>query len=201
MTKSRVWKYGDNVNTDVIFPGKYTYSILEPKDMAQHALEDLDPDFAEKVQPGDVIVAGRNFGCGSSREQAASCLKYAGVQAIIAKSFARIFFRNAINQGLAVLQAPEAVDNVEAGEEIQIDFTRGKIYCCQGEFVFPPLPESVLGILQAGGLIAYTRQKLLKDLNEVYADEETPDEALLRKESKEYYIRNILEKDDEDQAG
>ncbi len=160
MKKGRVWKYGDNVNTDVIFPGKYTYSILEPEEMARHALEDLDPGFAQKVKPGDVIVAGRNFGCGSSREQAATCLKYAGVQAVVAKSFARIFFRNAINQGLPVLQSEEAVDSIEDGEEIEIDFDRGSIKTARGDFSFPAFPESVMGILEAGGLIPYTKKKL-----------------------------------------
>jgi 3-isopropylmalate/(R)-2-methylmalate dehydratase small subunit len=160
VNKGKVWKYGDNINTDVIFPGKYTYSILEPEEMAQHALEDLDPGFAKEVKPGDVIVAGKNFGCGSSREQAATCLKYAGVQAVVAKSFARIFFRNAINQGLPVLQSEEAVENIENGEEIEIDFAKGEIKGNQGIFKFPPFPESVLGILEAGGLIAYTKQKL-----------------------------------------
>ena len=160
MKKGRVWKYGDNVNTDVIFPGKYTYSILEPEEMARHALEDLDPGFAQKVSPGDIIVAGRNFGCGSSREQAATCLKYAGIQAVLAKSFARIFFRNAINQGLPVLQSEEAVDSIEDGEEIEIDFIGGKIKTSRGDFKFPPFPESVMGILEAGGLIPYTKKKL-----------------------------------------
>ena len=169
MTKSRVWKYGDNVNTDVIFPGKYTYSILEPEDMAQHALEDLDPDFAANVQPGDVIVAGRNFGCGSSREQAATCLKYAGVHAVIAKSFARIFYRNAINQGLLVIQSEEASENIANGEEIVIDFMQGVIRGEKAIFEFPPLPPSVLGILEAGGLIPYTKKRLEdhKSRNEV----------------------------------
>ena len=167
MNKSRVWKYGDNVNTDVIFPGKYTYSILDPEDMAKHALEDLDPDFAEKVQPGDVLIAGRNFGCGSSREQAATCLKYAGVQAVIAKSFARIFFRNAINQGLLVIQSQDAPENIANGEEITIDFPQGKIIAAKGVYTFPPLPSSVVGILEAGGLIPYTKQKLKKSQSEV----------------------------------
>lgn len=162
MKKGRVWKYGDNINTDVIFPGKYTYSILDPEEMACHALEDLDPDFAQRVKAGDVIVVGRNFGCGSSREQAATCLKYAGVQAVVAKSFARIFFRNAINQGLPVLQSEEAVENIEDGEEIEIDLTQGKIKGEKGVFEFPPFPESVLGILEAGGLIPYTKKKLEK---------------------------------------
>ena len=122
MTKGKVWKYGDNINTDVIFPGKYTYSILEPEEMAKHALEDLDPAFAQQVKPGDVVVAGSNFGCGSSREQAAICLRAAGVQAVIAKSFARIFFRNAINQGLPTVECSEAVDQLEKGTEVEIDF-------------------------------------------------------------------------------
>jgi 3-isopropylmalate/(R)-2-methylmalate dehydratase small subunit len=160
MKRGRVWKYGDNVNTDVIFPGKYTYSILEPEEMARHALEDLDPDFAQKVKPGDVVVAGRNFGCGSSREQAATCLKYAGIQAVVAKSFARIFFRNAINQGLPVLQSEEAVDSIEDGDEIEIDLLRGKIKTPGADFTFPPFSESVTGILEAGGLIPYTKKKL-----------------------------------------
>jgi len=160
MNKGRIWKYGDDVNTDVIFPGKYTYTLMPPAEMAKHALEDLDPQFAQKVKPGDVIVAGKNFGCGSSREQAAACLKYAGVQAVVARSFARIYFRNAINLGLPVLQCPEAVDKVETGDEMEIDFAEGKIITNKGTFKFPPLPESVIGILEAGGLIEYTKKKL-----------------------------------------
>jgi len=161
MKKGRVWKYGDDVNTDVIFPGKYTYTLMEPQEIAQHALEDLDPEFAQNVQAGDVIVAGKNFGCGSSREQAASCLKFAGVQAVIAKSFARIFFRNAINQGLPVIQNPEAVEKIQKGEEIAIDFSQGKILGESAEFNFLRLPDSVLGIMAAGGLIEYTKQKII----------------------------------------
>lgn len=160
--KGRVWKYGDNINTDIIFPGKYTYTLMSPEEMARHALEDLDPDFASQVKPGDVIVAGRNFGCGSSREQAAACLKAAGIQAIIARSFARIYFRNALNLGLPVIQCPEAVDILEKGDEVEIDLAAGKIYSSKGDFTFPPFPESVIGILKAGGLIPYTREKLKK---------------------------------------
>ncbi|MBN1223670.1 MAG: 3-isopropylmalate dehydratase small subunit [Candidatus Aminicenantes bacterium] len=163
MNKGRVWKYGDNVNTDVIFPGKYTYSIFEPEEMASHALEDLDPGFAENVRSGDVIVAGRNFGCGSSREQAATCLKYAGVQAVIAKSFARIFFRNAINQGLLVIQSKDVPDKIQDGEKIAVDYSQGKIFAENGVFEFPPLPTSVVGIMDAGGLIPYTKRKLEAD--------------------------------------
>ncbi|MEA1965542.1 MAG: 3-isopropylmalate dehydratase small subunit [Candidatus Aerophobetes bacterium] len=158
--KGKVWKYGDDVNTDVIFPGKYTYTVTEPGEMAEHALEDLDPEFANKVEKGDIIVAGRNFGCGSSREQAATCLKYAGAGAIVAKSFARIFFRNAINQGLPLVQCRQAVENISSDEVISVDFEKGELSCRKGIFSFPPLPESVLGILNDGGLIPHTRKIL-----------------------------------------
>lgn len=160
MSRGRVWKYGDNVNTDVIFSGRYTYQIMEPAEMAKHALEDLDPEFARNVKPGDVIVAGKNFGCGSSREQAAACLRAAGIQAVIAKSFARIYFRNAINLGLAVLQCAEASDVLQTGDEIEIDFAGGRIISGSRVFKFFPLPESVIGIIEAGGLIEYTKKKL-----------------------------------------
>ena len=160
MSKGRVWKYGDDVNTDVLFAGKYTYAAMEPAEMARHALEDLDPEFAKAVKPGDVVVAGKNFGCGSSREQAAACLKYAGVAAVIAKSFARIYFRNAINLGLPLVQSVEAVDALETGDEVEVDFSAGELRTNKGTFRFAPLPEAVLGILAAGGLIEYTKQKL-----------------------------------------
>ena len=155
--KGRVWKYGDDVNTDVIFPGKYTYTITDPDEMAKHALEDLDPSFAENVRPGDVIVAGKNFGCGSSREQAAFCLKAAGVGAVVAKSFARIYFRNCINAGLPVLVS-DVINSVEKGEEITIDLKEGKITTQSGEeFSFPALPEEVRGILESGGLVEWVK--------------------------------------------
>jgi 3-isopropylmalate/(R)-2-methylmalate dehydratase small subunit len=160
MSRGRVWKYGDNVNTDVIFAGKYTYTLMPPEEMARHALEDLDPEFAKGVKPGDVVVAGKNFGCGSSREQAAACLKYAGVQAVVAKSFARIYYRNAINLGLPVLQSPEAAEVLQAGDEVEVDFAAGKIRSAGREFGFPPYPPAVMGIIEAGGLIEYTKKKL-----------------------------------------
>src|SRR5512136_3149972 len=119
----KVWKYGDGVNTDVIFPGKYTYSLKEPNEIAAHALEDLDPAFATDAQPGDVIVAGRNWGNGSSREQAVTALKYKGIAAVVARSFARIYFRNGINQGLLLITCPEAVDASRAGDQLEIDLT------------------------------------------------------------------------------
>jgi 3-isopropylmalate/(R)-2-methylmalate dehydratase small subunit len=158
--RGKVWKYGDDVNTDVIFPGKYTYTISDPEEMARHALEDLDPDFVGRVQPGDVIVAGKNFGCGSSREQAATCLKYAGVGAIIAVSFARIYYRNAINQGLPALSVPEAAGALQTGQEVSIDLTAGEIVSPQGTFTFPPLPQFVMGIMEDGGLIPHVKKTL-----------------------------------------
>ena len=160
MSKGKVWKYGDDVNTDVIYAGKYTYQQLKPEEMAARAFEDLDLGFAKAVKPGDVVVAGKNFGCGSSREQAAACLRAAGVQAVVAKSFARIYFRNAINLGLPVIQCPEAVDALKAGDEVEIDFAGGRIMSGANAFQFPPLPESVIGILEAGGLLEWTKKKL-----------------------------------------
>jgi 3-isopropylmalate dehydratase small subunit len=158
--KGRAWKYGDNVNTDVIFPGKYTYTISKPAEMPPHSLEDLDPRFAKEVQPNDIIVAGKNWGCGSSREQAVTCLKASGVGAIIAKSFARIYSRNCINMALPAIACPDAVDAIEAGETVEVDMQAGEIRTSRGTFAFAPLPPSVLGIFEAGGLVPYTARKL-----------------------------------------
>lgn len=158
--QGRVWKYGDNINTDVIFPGKYTYTIQDPAEMARHALEDLDPSFAANMQPGDIIVGGRNWGCGSSREQAVTALKAAGVGAIVAASFARIYYRNAINNALPAIICPEAAAALQHGETAEIDLEAGVIRCAAGTFSFPPLPEAVLGIFEAGGLLAYVRKQL-----------------------------------------
>lgn len=157
----KVWKYGDDVNTDVIFPGKYTYTVLDPAEMGKYALEDLDSDFAAKVQPGDIIVAGKNWGCGSSREQAATCLVTVKLGAIVARSFARIFYRNAINQGLPIVQCSEAVDAIEAGEQLEIDFEKGVITTASGkQFQFSPLPDFVRGVLEDGGLIPHVKKSL-----------------------------------------
>jgi 3-isopropylmalate/(R)-2-methylmalate dehydratase small subunit len=158
----RVWKFGDDVNTDVIFPGKYTYTITEPAEMARHAMEDADSSFAGHVQKDDIIVAGRNFGCGSSREQAALCLKAAGVGAVIAKSFARIYFRNAVNLGLPIVICPEVVGKVAPGDMLSISFSLGKLTHKGQEYRFPPLPEEVAGILDAGGLVPYVKAKFQK---------------------------------------
>lgn len=163
MIQGKVFKYGDDVNTDVIFPGKYTYTISDPKEMAAHALEDLDPSFIQRVEAGDVIVGGRNFGCGSSREQAAVCLREAGVGAVVARSFARIFFRNAINAGLPVLVCPDAVDALSEGDRVTVDLAAGTLSHGDRRFAFPALPDEVRGILESGGLIPYTRQRLGRD--------------------------------------
>ena len=156
----RVFKYGDDINTDVIFPGKYTYTISDPAEMAPHALEDLDPEFVKKVNPGDFIVAGKNFGCGSSREQAAVCLVANGLGGIIARYFGRIYFRNALNNGLLIAECPEAVDAIEDGDEITMDVEKGEIVTPRGTFKFPPPPPEVMHIIEAGGLVPYVRKKL-----------------------------------------
>jgi 3-isopropylmalate/(R)-2-methylmalate dehydratase small subunit len=158
--QGRAWKYGDNVNTDVIFPGKYTYTVTGRADIARHALEDLDPTFAAGVQPGDVIVAGRNWGCGSSREQAAACLVYNGVGAVIAASFSRIFYRNALNNGLLAIVCPAAAGAIQPGERVTVDAARCTVTCAAGEFPFPPLSPSVLGIVEAGGLVEHVKRRL-----------------------------------------
>lgn len=158
--KGRVWKYGDDVNTDIIFPGKYTYTVSDPAEMSKHALEDLDARFVKDVKADDIIVAGKNWGCGSSREQAVTCLKQSGLGAIIAKSFARIYYRNCLNAALPALTCPDAVDVIEDGETIEVDLQTGKIRCKKGVFQFPPIPAEVMGIFEAGGLIQYTRQHL-----------------------------------------
>ena len=157
-----VWRYGDNINTDVIFPGKYTYQKMEPREMAQHALEDLDPEFVKKVKPGDILVAGKNFGMGSSREQAAIAIKEAGISLIIAKSFARIYFRNAINAGMPALKSPEAVEAIENNETIEVNMEKGEIITEKGTFPFPPYPETVMNILENNGLINFIKSKIEK---------------------------------------
>ncbi len=158
--KGNVWKYGNDINTDVIFPGKYTYTVTDPDKMARIALEDLDADFSKNVSKNDIIVGGTNFGCGSSREQAAACLVYAGVGAVIGKSFARIFYRNCINYGLPALVSPKLVDSVNHGDVIEIDTDAGTIKTKDKTFTFPPLPKEVVGIFDAGGLIPYTKKQL-----------------------------------------
>lgn len=157
----RIWKYGDNVNTDVIFPGKYTYTLKTPEEIAAHALEDLDPGFAANVQPGDLVVAGRNWGCGSSREQAVSCLVLSGVRAVIARSFSRIWYRNALNNGLLALECPAFVDLAVAGDTATVVLDDACIATSDGRTAtFQPLSDDVLRILEAGGLIPYIKQQM-----------------------------------------
>lgn len=158
--KGRVFKYGDDINTDVIFPGKYTYTVSDPAEMGKYAMEDLDPEFVKKMKPGDFIVAGKNFGCGSSREQAAICFVTLGLGGVIARSFGRIYFRNALNQGLVIAECSEAVDAIEDGEEISINLEKGEIITNKGAYNFPPPPKEVLEIYEAGGLVPYVRRKL-----------------------------------------
>lgn len=160
MFEGRAWRYGDNVDTDVIIPARYL-TTSDEKILAKHALEDLDASFAQNVTPGDVVVAGANFGCGSSREHAAICLRASGV-AVVASSFSRIFFRNAINTGLAALTCPEAVATTEDGDRIVVqpdtgevrNVTKGATYKAE------PLPDAVLDIVRAGGLIPWVRKRL-----------------------------------------
>ncbi|MCL5995036.1 MAG: 3-isopropylmalate dehydratase [Chloroflexi bacterium] len=156
----RAWAYGDDVNTDVIFPGKYTYTVTNINEFAKHALEDLDSDFAKQVKPDDVIVGGKNFGCGSSREQAAVCIKMSGVRAIVARSFARIFFRNCVNNGVLPIVCPDAVNAIKNGEEVTIDLDRNTVVTSHGAYAFPPLSPSVMAIIESGGLIPMLRRKL-----------------------------------------
>lgn len=157
----KVWVLGDNVDTDVIYPGKYL-PIIVPQEMALHALEGIDPEFPNKLRPGDVLVAGSNFGCGSSREQAATCLKARGIAAIVAGSYSRIFFRNAINQGLPLVESKQARGSLRDGDVITIDFENGKILIPGGELSFQPLPLFLTQILEDGGLIEHTKKKIAK---------------------------------------
>jgi 3-isopropylmalate/(R)-2-methylmalate dehydratase small subunit len=157
----KVLKFGDNIDTDVILPGKYLV-LTDPKELAKHAMEGLDKEFSKKAEKGVVIVAGENFGCGSSREHAPIALKNAGVKAIIAKSFARIFYRNAINIGLPVLECKEAFEKIEENDEVLIDLSSGEIIDKTKNltFKFIPLPSFLLEILNQGGLIKKLKNSL-----------------------------------------
>jgi 3-isopropylmalate/(R)-2-methylmalate dehydratase small subunit len=152
--------YGDDVNTDAIIPGKYL-TLLDPSEMAKHAMEGLDPTFAEKAKSGVIIVGGKNFGCGSSREQAPLALKYAGVKCVIAESFARIFYRNAINIGLPVLESPNVSKEVKEGDMLMVSLEEGQIMDETKKRIFKAtmLPQFILEILQDGGLIAHLKKK------------------------------------------
>ena len=156
----KVWKYGDNINTDMLFPGKYTYTCSTAEEIKPHLLEDLDPSFSKNVVKGDIIFAGKNFGCGSSREQPVVGLKAVGIKVVVAESFARIFYRSAINQGLILIECPDAVKAYSEGDDINLDVDNGKIVVGGKTFSFPKLPKEILAIRDAGGLLEYTRSKL-----------------------------------------
>jgi len=155
--KGTVFKYGDNVDTDAIIPARYL-NLYEPADLAAHCMEDIDIDFVSKVKTGDIIAANSNFGCGSSREHAPVAIKASGISCVIAKSFARIFFRNAINIGLPLLECAEAVDNIKAGDKVEVDLAAGKITNLSNgkSFTSKPYPEFMMQIVDAGGLVEYT---------------------------------------------
>lgn len=163
MLTGKVHKYGANVDTDAIIPARYL-NVSEPAELAKHCMEDIDPDFVSKVEPGDIIVATSNFGCGSSREHAPLAIKAAWVSCVIASSFARIFFRNAINIGLPLLESPEAVANTENGDILEVDLASGKIRNMRNgmEFTARPYPEFMAELIAAGGLIEYTKKRLAR---------------------------------------
>ena len=161
--KGRAHRYGRDIDTDVIIPARYL-NTSDPAELAKHCLEDLDVNFVANVEPGDIIVAEENFGCGSSREHAPICIKAAGVDAVIAKSFARIFYRNAINTGLPIMECPEAVDAISQGDIVSVDADAGIIVDeTTGEtFKAQPFPPFIREIIEAGGLINRTKERLAK---------------------------------------
>jgi 3-isopropylmalate/(R)-2-methylmalate dehydratase small subunit len=161
--KGQAWKYGDDIDTDVIIPARYL-NTSDPSELAKHCLEDLDGEFVDKMKEGDVIVAGKNFGCGSSREHAPLAIKAAGVSCVIAESFARIFYRNSINIGLPILESVEAVEAIDEGDQIEIDVNSGEIKNLTKDEVYQaePFPEFMQEIIESGGLIKYVAKKVNK---------------------------------------
>jgi len=157
----RVWKYGPNINTDVIIPGRYCH-ITDPQELAKHCMADLDSDFVEKISPGDIVVAGGNFGCGSSREVAPLSIKASGISAVVAPSFARIFYRNAINIGFPIFESAEAYEGIEEGDEVEIDPSTGVIrdLTKNTEFQAAAFPEFLQAIMNRGGLRGYAEEVL-----------------------------------------
>lgn len=155
---SKVWRYGDHVDTDVIIPARYL-NIADFKELSEHAMEDIDTSFAPNVQPGDYMVAGKNFGCGSSREHAPVVIKEKGIKCLIADSFARIFYRNAINIGLPVLEIGSEVEKIEAGDQLEVDMSKGEIKILNKAITIhtKPLPEFIQKIADCGGLINYIK--------------------------------------------
>ncbi len=162
MIQGSVFKYGANVDTDAIIPARYL-NVSEPEELARHCMEDIDTTFANRVRPGDIIVAGNNFGCGSSREHAPLSIKAAGVSCVIAATFARIFFRNAINIGLPLLESLEASEGIANGDELEVNLEKGIItnLTKQKTFKAKPYPQFMSNIINSGGLIGYTKKKLV----------------------------------------
>ena len=158
--KGKVFKYGDNVDTDVIIPARYL-TTSDAKELAAHAMEDIDTDYVKQVQPGDIMVAGWNFGCGSSREHAPLVIKTSGASVVIAKSFARIFYRNAINIGLPIMECEEAADAIRSGDIVSVDFDSGVIHdeTTGQTFQAQPFPEFIQNMIKAGGLMNSIREK------------------------------------------
>jgi 3-isopropylmalate/(R)-2-methylmalate dehydratase small subunit len=157
--KGKVWKFGDDVSTDLIIPGKYKFKTIDFNELAKHAMEGADPEFASRVSKGDIIVAGKNFGCGSSREQAPVVIKHAGVSAVVAKSFARIFYRNAFNIGLPVVECPELPDKIKTGDVIEVSLREGRIKAGDKMYFFKPIPAFLMTILQDGGLVDHYKKR------------------------------------------
>jgi 3-isopropylmalate/(R)-2-methylmalate dehydratase small subunit len=158
--EGRAWKLGDNVDTDQLLPGRYL-SLTDPGELAAHCLEDVRPAFSKEVQPGDILIAGENMGCGSSREHAPIALKALGISCLVAHSFARIFFRNAINLGLPALTCPEAINAIQDGDRVRVDLATGQILDLTNSFEasFSPLPAFLVEIVDAGGMTAYVREQ------------------------------------------
>ncbi len=156
--KGRVWKFGDNIDTDIIIPAQYL-ALTDPKKLGEHCMEPLMPMFHQQVKPGDIIVSGYNFGCGSSREHAPIALSALGIPIVIAKTFARIFYRNAFNKGLALLEA-DITEHVETGEEIEIDISTGLIKCRSVEIQAKSIPPFMVELINAGGLINHLKKQL-----------------------------------------
>jgi len=161
LLKGRAWKFGDDVDTDVIIPARYL-NISDPAELARHCMEDADPEFSSRVKRGDIIVAGKNFGCGSSREHAPLAIKSAGVGCVIAPSFARIFYRNAFNIGLPIFESAEAAQNIEAGDIVEVDVEKGIIrnITRNETYTSMPVPDFMRRIIEAGGLINYVKEKV-----------------------------------------
>jgi len=161
--RGRVWKFGDDIDTDVIIPARYLLTS-DAEELAQYVMEDLDPGFAEKVKPGDIIVAGKNFGCGSSREHAPIAIQGAGVSCIVAKSYARIFYRNAINIGMPIIECPEAVDDAENGDILEVDTSEGVVVNVRTGQSYDATQHSpyVQEIIRAGGLMAAVAERVNK---------------------------------------